>query len=500
MALLAIDLTPTQAAILSLASLVTWYVVSSFISWYRLSHVKGPFLASFSWLWLFRVSYSGTYAQVTRDLSKKYGHLVRVGPNMLLTDEPEVIRKMASTQSKAWKDSWYEATRWDPYHKIMFNLLDPESHDKIKAKISRAYNGREVDALEAGVNAQMESLMGLIRRKYLMSQGYRPLEFAQMTSFFTLDVITKLTQGKPMGFLSNDSDMHDFLKIERVHVPYIVATADIPWIRSIMYSPLCLRLISAKPTDSKGLGKFLGIIRDLTIERFKPAAQDHKDILGSFIRNGLGQPDCYAELMFALTAGSETSASFYLITSPLLYQKLKGIIAQTIREGKASSPITFDEARNIPYLRALVYEGLRIRPPAQALFPKVVPPEGDVIDGKFIPGGTPVAMNFGAMTRSTAQFGSDADEFRPERFTEADPTSRAEMERVVELVFGYGRWMCAGKPVAFLELHKVFFELLRNFDFQLINPTKPWNSRFYGTPMDSDLWVKVTESNLLSDN
>jgi len=29
----------------------------------------------------------------------------------------------------------------------------------------------------------------------------------------------------------------------------------------------------------------------------------------------------------------------------------------------------------------------------------------------------------------------------------------------VELIFGYGRYMCAGKVIAFLELNKIFFEV-----------------------------------------
>ena len=56
-------------------------------------------------------------------------------------------------------------------------------------------------------------------------------------------------------------------------------------------------------------------------------------------------------------------------------------------------------------------------------------------------------------------FGPDADLFRPERWFEVDKAQRAEMRRVAELVFGYGRWMCAGKMIAFMELNKVLVEV-----------------------------------------
>lgn len=91
---------------------------------------------------------------------------------------------------------------------------------------------------------------------------------------------------------------------------------------------------------------------------------------------------------------------------------------------------------------------------------KEVHPEGDTIDGKFLPGGMIVGSNFLSLLRSKALFGEDADVFRPERYLELDQKARSEMERNVELSFGYGRWMCAGKPIAFMELNKIFFEVM----------------------------------------
>jgi cytochrome P450 len=56
-------------------------------------------------------------------------------------------------------------------------------------------------------------------------------------------------------------------------------------------------------------------------------------------------------------AGSETTASalritlLHLISAPAVYHKLKQAIAEAIRDGKASSPIKFEEAKRIPYLQ-----------------------------------------------------------------------------------------------------------------------------------------------------
>lgn len=113
--------------------------------------------------------------------------------------------------------------------------------------------------------------------------------------------------------------------------------------------------------------------------------------------------------------------------------------------------------------KGVIYEGLRLYPPFTGLPFKVVPgPEGDTINGKHVPPGTLIAPNFWATGRHRGVFGRDADVFRPERWIEAtadDEQRAAEMRRVAELAFGYGRWGCAGKTLAFMELNKVFVEV-----------------------------------------
>ncbi|KAJ0318960.1 hypothetical protein COL5a_010451 [Colletotrichum fioriniae] len=232
-------------------------------------------------------------------------------------------------------------------------------------------------------------------------------------------------------------------------------------------------------------------------ERFKSTSKPQKDML-----NGMTQKECEAEGLFALVAGSDTTASvirvtmLHLMCNPRIYHKFKAVIRDAVASG-VSTPITFDQASKIPFLRALIYEGIRIRAPATGLYPKTVPPQGDTVDGKFIPGGTAIGMNAPGLLKSSALFGPDADLFRPERFLEVDDdAARLGMERDVEMAFGYGRYMCAGKPVAFMELYKAFFELMRNFDFELADPVRPWDSYSYNIFVEENMWTKVTISEI----
>lgn len=100
-----------------------------------------------------------------------------------------------------------------------------------------------------------------------------------------------------------------------------------------------------------------------------------------------------------------------------------------------------------------------MRPPLLGFIPKVVPQGGENILGHHVPGGTAIGFNLSAISRSSKLFGPDAELFRPERLLELDEHRRKQMERDIELAFGYGQWMCVGKSIAFMEINKVVFEV-----------------------------------------
>ena len=95
-------------------------------------------------------------------------------------------------------------------------------------------------------------------------------------------------------------------------------------------------------------------------------------------------------------AGSDTTATairatlLYLITTPRVLWRLRAEIDEAVNNSRISNPIKDSEARALPYLQACIKEGLRIFPPTVGLLSKRVPPEGDTLNGVFLPGGTDI--------------------------------------------------------------------------------------------------------------
>lgn len=97
-----------------------------------------PRVAGFSYLWVLKATASGRLAGVYDGLVQKHGHLVRVGPELVLTDDPEVLRRMSAARSSYGKHAAYKATIRHPDHDSMFSVVDVARHDQIKSKLAGA--------------------------------------------------------------------------------------------------------------------------------------------------------------------------------------------------------------------------------------------------------------------------------------------------------------------------------------------------------------------------
>ncbi|KAM7212794.1 Pisatin demethylase [Rhypophila decipiens] len=460
-------------------ALLVYYAVSTLQAWSRLRHIPGPPLASISYLWMILTARSARMSTIFADLSRQYAcPVVRIGPNDVLTDDVELLRRMGAVRGTYDKSDWYKSLRWQAYVDSTFTTPSHAVHDTRKARIAVAYNisGREqVDLVEPTVDEQVTAMIRLLRDKYLPEPG-RLFDFSRVSSYFTMDVVTRAAFGKGFGNLTQHKDVTGFITGLRDAWPVISMVAEWPLMRKMLFSKTYLCFFGPKPTDQNGQGKLMGAVVDVVADRFDndekvDDVSTKKDMLASWKEHGLNRQDCEAEGLLAIAM---RIIMLSLLSSPVTYYKLKQVVKQAVREGKASSPvITKEECSAIPYLRAVIYEGSSSR------------------------GGTNVGMNLPALLRQEAVFGPVADLFRPERFMEAaDEAQRTEMERTVDLVFGSGRWMCAGKPIAFMELYKAFFELFRNFDFQLASPLTPLYSKSYLVFVEEDMWLKVTAADM----
>lgn len=179
-----------------------------------------------------------------------------------------------------------------------------------------------------------------------------------------------------------------------------------------------------------------------------------------------------SEILNILLAGRDTTASlltnvwWVLSKRPDIWTKLQDEIARL----DGAQP-TFDQLKELRYLRALLNESLRMHP--------VVPqnsreaeeattlPLGGGPDGKsplFIGKGQIVAWTTYAMHRRHDLFGEDAEEFKPERWLDDPATGKKGLRAGWEyLPFNGGARICLGQQYALTEASYVCVRLCQAF-------------------------------------
>jgi cytochrome P450 len=78
------------------------------------------------------------------------------------------------------------------------------------------------------------------------------------------------------------------------------------------------------------------------------------------MKQGLSPRQCEITVSMQIVAGADTSTiamcgtMLHLMTAPVAYQNLKAELAEGIRDGRISSPVTVEEAKTLPYLQVCV--------------------------------------------------------------------------------------------------------------------------------------------------
>ena len=360
--------------------------------------------------------------------------------------------------------------------------------------MTRGYSGKEVEGLEDIIDTQILNLLALIRSE--ASKGHL-VDFARLANFFTLDVLTQIAFETPFGYLMRNEDVYNYITLNHQFLSILELGSNFPKINYLLNSSLMAPL-RPRPTDRVGMGALLGVAKRVIEERYGPNGKDLPDLLGSFKRNGLSQSDAEGEAILEVLGGADSTSTalrmtmLYILSNPEVYVKL----LRELNDNAASSSsqghiIPSASARKLPYLQAVIKEGLRMWPPLVGLQGKLSPPGGETVNGVFIPGGVEVGWSCQALQRRREIFGDNVDVFHPERWLgDDDDAARriAVMDRTVDLVFGSGRYGCLGKSIAWMELEKTIPSLLLAFELARACPERGIRTICYGTHIQREMW------------
>lgn len=200
--------------------------------------------------------WSGKVYEHMARAQRKYGDIVRVGPNQLMIADPDTLNHINAARSTYTRGRWYDAMRFDLKGDSILTEPDMTTHDKRKAKLASGYSGKGAMNLEHNIDIQLANLVRYLNDK--VDGGNGVLDLSRVLRLFQVDLISCAGTGEAWGDLRDDTDHHNYMTSIDPMFRLLHTSSMAPWLRSILLSRLFLRLFGAKPTDKHGMGRVNG--------------------------------------------------------------------------------------------------------------------------------------------------------------------------------------------------------------------------------------------------
>lgn len=372
----------------------------------------------------------------------------------------------------------------------ILSAVQPADHARIKKVFAPGFTQRALQDQETMIvryaNLLIERLRGIVAAD---AAGAGEADMTMWYNLFSFDVMGDVGYGESFDCLET-SAYHPWIAL------LFNSVRAASWIAAARYYPLLnWALFKCIPQSllEKQREHFQVIVdkvdRRLNFEVPRPDVMAH--VLKANDKIGMSPAEVNTNFMFLTSAGSETSATAlsgttnYLVSNP---DKLATATEEVREQFRLESDFTLHALSKLPYLNAVLHEGLRLCPPIPWILPRMVPAGGDTVCGTWLPGG--VSHVFSAdqlpsltcrQTRVSVQpwtINRDPDyfheptSFAPERWlpeASSDPASPFFNDRRQAIQpFSVGPRACLGQNLAWAEMRLALAKMLWTFDLEAV--------------------------------
>ena len=285
------------------------------------------------------------------------------------------------------------------------------------------------------------------------------LDLYAETRTLTLRVVLRVTFGLEPD--EADAELSDTIS---QYLEAIVATAnEVPPLYQL-YAPLSSNYVRV---TEELLPRLRRLVKELIEQRRRDSTKDAPDLLSQLLRDGTLSDDDILYILFDLViAGSDTTAStvaasLYILHEPRHSKLLKRAVDEALHTDLDG--LRLEDIRDtLPYHVAVARETLRLFPPVPFVG-RTALTKCDVL-GTPAPEGAVACFSPYALGRDVERWGADADEFKPERWLDAERGGAASPFSF--LPFGAGPRGCLGTRLGLTEAVVGVAKILRGFSLR----------------------------------
>ncbi|KAL7652954.1 hypothetical protein ACMYSQ_007697 [Aspergillus niger] len=469
-----------ELSYLSLASITLTvflaYVIGCIVYRLYLSPIAafpGPPLAAVTWYYEFYYDAicGGRYIFKIKDMHKRYGPIVRINPEELHIETSTFYDELYAPGGKKKRNLNPQFEHQFGAPNSTFATVDHDLHRMRRSALSPFFSKASVRRLQPVI---WEKVDKLLRRLDEFKNTGQPVRMDIAYAAFTNDVIMEYSFNHSRDRLQKpdfgEPAQEAVLAMSKVvhwmkHYHWLIYLAQLipPWIVSWI-SPTVANVLEDEPSftrenvaqvhqimndkDRLGVGKqSKTIFHDLLANPDLPVSEKSVERLGQ-------------EAKILVAGGTETTSwtlsviTYYLLSQPHTLSRLRAELIASIPDPTAS--VGIEVLEHLPYLTAVIQEGLRLSYGSVGRLARVSPDEAVTFHDEkrakdwIIPPGTPMSMNSVFVHHDPTIF-PEPSKFSPERWIEAEKEGKRLNRYLVS--FTKGSRSCVGINLAYAELY-----------------------------------------------
>ncbi|KAK1754045.1 cytochrome P450 [Echria macrotheca] len=440
-----------------------------------LAHVPGPFWASVTELYRFYHDWiqNGTYYRHFEAYQARYGPVIRIAPNEVLLTDPCHYDTLYSMTTDFYKDpAFYHLSGAET---AVFAITHNKDHQRHRALLNPFFSRRSVLQQEGMVRSKVLRLLNRIQQD---SQRGLTTELWAGFRAISVDVITEYAFGadRCWDFLGREDFGVWYNHLARAVVPTMYLFRVVPWLRRPMQAmpvwlarrlnPMVVGMLEFMDVTRRDVERVVGDVEhDRKPERetifhglLDPEATKAQGLVGvPTVQNMVDEAFGFLGAASETAGNAMTMCAFHVLYDREIYKRLRAELVQAFPDPTTQMDLLALE--KLPYLTAVIKEGLRLSYGVIHPLPRVAPKAVE-FNGYVLPEGTVVSMSAWLMHRHPDAF-PDPDRFDPDRWLDA---GRAFYLEKFLVPFSKGNRNCIGQPLAMCEVYLAIALLFRRFD------------------------------------
>ncbi|KAM3076809.1 hypothetical protein ACMFMG_003723 [Clarireedia jacksonii] len=506
----------TQAIAFTALFLFGSYWVAGYIYnvfFHPLKSYPGPKICAASSIPLFLWKLQGRLPYKAKELHDIYGDVVRMGPRYLdyksSTAWEEIYGFPKDGKGNFPKDLKERGGLNQPANIL---IAGQEDHRRFRRLQAHAFSEKALASQEPLIQDYAQQFVdGLV--KFSAKDG--SIDLGGWYNYATFDLIGDLAFGEPFDCLKTGV-MHSWIELI-----FSIFGINVVITELRKYPPYGTWLLFLIPPSMRNRFQRHKALAAEKAERRMAKHTDRPDFMAYIMKHnetekGMTEGEIKENASILIVAGSETTASllngltYFLLRNPHVLQNLTLELRTSFEK---RSDLTLHALASCKYLNATLEEGLRMYPPVPGTLPRISPPEGTIIEGKYVPGHTTIGVNNWSANYSISNF-TDPYTFHPERWLGSedvsalkntfpgmilsDPKEFEHDDRKAKQAFSYGPANCIGKNLAYAEMRLLLGIVVWGFDLKGGEGFDTWleRNKMFGLWKKPALNVRLTKVNV----